>query len=187
MQIVIHWAAGLYGPVWRYASIEEAVRVMAAVAAGTLAAFGWLWLLDDITTLTLPLLTAPPVAALLILIGCGGVRFQSRLFALERQRTRAAKSVRALIVGAGSPGAALAYELSHTDSGRDVHVVGFVDDDVRLHGRSRARHPRARRHGRPRGAVPPAHGSTGSSSPYPTPAGSRRSRSSTAPFAPRPR
>ena len=136
MQIVIHWAAGLYGPVWRYASIEEAARVMAAVAAGTLAAFGWFWLLDDLTTLTLPLLTAPPVAALLILIGCGGVRFQSRLFALERQRTRAAKSVRAMIVGAGSPGAALAYELSHTDSGRDVHVVGFVDDDVRLYGRS---------------------------------------------------
>ena len=93
-QIVIHWAAGLYGPVWRYASIEEAVRVMAAVAAGMFAAFGWFWVLDDITTLTLPLLTAPPVAALLILIGCGGVRFQSRLFALERQRTRAAKSVR---------------------------------------------------------------------------------------------
>jgi FlaA1/EpsC-like NDP-sugar epimerase/dTDP-4-amino-4,6-dideoxygalactose transaminase len=136
MQIVIHWAAGLYGPVWRYASIEEAVRVMAAVAAGTFAAFGWLWILDDVTTLTLPVLTAPPVAALLILIGCGGVRFQSRLFALERQRTRASKSVRALIVGAGSSGAALAYEISHTDSGRDVHVVGFVDDNALLHRRS---------------------------------------------------
>ncbi len=136
LQIVVHRAAGLYGPVWRYASIEEAVRVMAAVAAGMFAAFGWLWVLDDITTLTLPVLTAPPVAALLILVGCGGVRFQSRLFALERQRTRAAKSVRALIVGAGSPGAALAYELSHTESGRDIHVVGFVDDDARLYHRS---------------------------------------------------
>ncbi|MGH9289165.1 MAG: aminotransferase class I/II-fold pyridoxal phosphate-dependent enzyme, partial [Acidimicrobiales bacterium] len=136
VQIVVHRAAGLYGPVWRYASIEEAVRVMAAVAAGMFAAFGWLWVLDDITTLTLPVLTAPPVAALLILVGCGGVRFQSRLFALERQRTRAAKPVKALIVGAGSPGAALAYELSHTESGHDVHVVGFVDDDARLHRRS---------------------------------------------------
>jgi FlaA1/EpsC-like NDP-sugar epimerase/dTDP-4-amino-4,6-dideoxygalactose transaminase len=136
LQLVVHWAVGLYGPVWRYASIEEAVRVMAAVAAGMLAAFGWFWVLDHITTLTLPILTAPPVAGLLVLIGSGGVRFQSRLFALERQRTRAAKSVRALIVGAGSAGAALAYELSHTDSGRDVQVVGFVDDDARLHGRS---------------------------------------------------
>jgi FlaA1/EpsC-like NDP-sugar epimerase/dTDP-4-amino-4,6-dideoxygalactose transaminase len=136
LQIVVHRAAGLYGPVWRYASIEEAVRVMAAVAFGLLAAFGWLWVLDSITTLTLPVLTAPPVAALMILVGCGGVRFQSRLFALERQRTRAAKPVKALIVGAGSPGAALAYELSHTESGHDVHVVGFVDDDALLHDRS---------------------------------------------------
>jgi FlaA1/EpsC-like NDP-sugar epimerase/dTDP-4-amino-4,6-dideoxygalactose transaminase len=136
VQIGVHWAAGLYGPVWRYASIEEAVRVMVAVAGGMVAAFGWLWALDQITTLTLPVLTAPPVAGLLILVGSGGVRFQSRLFALERQRTRAAKSMRALIVGAGSAGAALAYELSQTESGRDVHVVGFVDDNARLHGRS---------------------------------------------------
>jgi FlaA1/EpsC-like NDP-sugar epimerase/dTDP-4-amino-4,6-dideoxygalactose transaminase len=136
LQIVVHRAAGLYGPVWRYASIEEAVRVVAAVAFGMLAAFGWLWLLDGLTTLTLPVLTAPPVAALMILVGCGGVRFQSRLFALERQRTRAAKPVKAIIVGAESPGAALAYELSHTESGHDVHVVGFVDDDARLHDRS---------------------------------------------------
>jgi FlaA1/EpsC-like NDP-sugar epimerase/dTDP-4-amino-4,6-dideoxygalactose transaminase len=136
LQIGVHWVAGLYGPVWRYASIEEAVRVMAAVAGGMVAAFGWLWALDQVTTLTLPVLTAPPVAALLILVGSGGVRFQSRLFALERQRTRAAKSVRALIVGAGSPGAALAYELSQTESGRDVHVVGFVDDNALLHRRS---------------------------------------------------
>jgi FlaA1/EpsC-like NDP-sugar epimerase/dTDP-4-amino-4,6-dideoxygalactose transaminase len=136
LQIVIHWAAGLYGPVWRYASIEEAVRVIAAVAAGTLVAFGWFWVVDGVTTLELPQLTAPPVAALLVLIGCGGVRFQSLLFALERQRTRASKSVRALIVGAGSSGAALAYEISHTESGRDVQVVGFVDDNALLHRRS---------------------------------------------------
>jgi FlaA1/EpsC-like NDP-sugar epimerase/dTDP-4-amino-4,6-dideoxygalactose transaminase len=136
LQLVVHRAVGLYGPVWRYASIDEAARVMVAVAAGMVAGLGWLWVLDDSTTLKLPVFTAPPVAALLILVGCGGVRFQSRLFAIERQRTRAAKPVQALIVGAGSPGAALAYELSQTDSGRDVHVVGFVDDDSRLHRRS---------------------------------------------------
>jgi FlaA1/EpsC-like NDP-sugar epimerase/dTDP-4-amino-4,6-dideoxygalactose transaminase len=136
LQMAIHRAAGLYGPVWRYASVDEAVRVMTAVVVGMLVGFAWLAAVARVTDLELPILTAPPVAALLILVGCGGVRFQSRLFALERQRTRAPKSVRALIVGAGSPGAALAYEISHTDSGRDVQVAGFVDDDARLHGRS---------------------------------------------------
>ena len=136
LQLIVHRAVGLYGPVWRYASIDEAVRVMVAVVTGMVIGFVWLWAVDAATTLALPVLTAPPVAALLILVGCGGVRFQSRLFALERQRTRASKPVQALIVGAGSAGAALAYELSHTDAGRDVHVAGFVDDDPSLHRRS---------------------------------------------------
>jgi FlaA1/EpsC-like NDP-sugar epimerase/dTDP-4-amino-4,6-dideoxygalactose transaminase len=136
LQLVIHRTVGLYGPVWRYASIDEAVRVMAAVGAGMVTGFSWLWAIDRTTTLALPVFTAPLVAALLLLVGCGGVRFQSRLFALERLRTRGAKPVQALIVGAGSPGAALAYELSQTEPGRDVHVVGFVDDDSRLHRRS---------------------------------------------------
>jgi FlaA1/EpsC-like NDP-sugar epimerase len=106
------------------------------VAVGAVTGFVWLGAAGRIADVSLPVLTAPPVAALLILVGSGGVRFQSRLFALERQRDRAAKPVQALIVGAGSPGAALAYELSHTDAGLDVNVVGFVDDDARLHGRS---------------------------------------------------
>src|SRR5690606_29862067 len=84
----------------------------------------------------LPVYTAPSVAALLMLIGCGGVRFQARLFALERQRTRSEKPVRALIVGAGGAGAALAYELTHTSARHEVHVVGFVDDNPLLHRRS---------------------------------------------------
>jgi FlaA1/EpsC-like NDP-sugar epimerase/dTDP-4-amino-4,6-dideoxygalactose transaminase len=136
MQLGVHRAAGLYGPVWRYASIEEAVRVVAAVCIGIATAIFWLVGVSEVTGVQLPLFTAPPVAALIMLVGCGGVRFQSRLFALERQRSRQAKSIRALIVGAGSAGVALAYELSQADSGHDVHVVGFVDDDRRLHRRS---------------------------------------------------
>ena len=136
IQIVANRTAGLYGPVWRYASVEEGIRVVAAVAAGAIASAGALAITSRVVHVDLPMFTTPPVAALLMLLGCGGIRFQSRLFALERQRTRAEKSVRALIVGAGSPGAALAYELSQTESGRDMRVVGFVDDDAQLRHRS---------------------------------------------------
>jgi FlaA1/EpsC-like NDP-sugar epimerase/dTDP-4-amino-4,6-dideoxygalactose transaminase len=136
IQLGANLLAGLYGPVWRHASIDEAVRVVVAVLGGVTGSFAWLAVLGSTTALTLPTYSAPPVAALLMLLGCGGVRFQARLFALERQRARAVKPVRALIVGAGGAGAALAYELSHTSSGRDIHVVGFVDDDARLHRRS---------------------------------------------------
>ena len=58
----------------------------------------------DIRHMTLPLLSAPPVAALLILLGCGGIRFQARLFALERQRDGRSTRLRTLIVGASRRG-----------------------------------------------------------------------------------
>lgn len=138
IQLAVNRVAGLYGPVWRYASVEEAARVAGAVAGGGFASTVTLFSLAVATGNQFPLFTAPPVAVLLMLLGCGGIRFQSRLFALERQQTRARHpaAARALIVGAGGAGATLAYELSHTDAGHGLHLVGFADDDVDLAGRT---------------------------------------------------
>ncbi|GIU86613.1 MAG: hypothetical protein KatS3mg009_1128 [Acidimicrobiia bacterium] len=137
VQLVTNQLVGLYGPVWRYASVDEAVRVVAATAIGALTTTALLAGVSDLTGTTLPLLTAPAVAALITLLGCGGIRFQARLFALERQRSRAqdgTERLRTLIVGAGSAGASLALEL--TSSKRDeIELVGFVDDDPDLRGR----------------------------------------------------
>jgi len=72
-QLFVNQVMGLYGPVWRYASVEEAVRVVAAASIGIFAStFALAWY-ADVQHMTLPLLTAPPVAALLILLGCGGI------------------------------------------------------------------------------------------------------------------
>ena len=135
VQLVINQVMGLYGPVWRYASVEEAVRVVAAASTGIFAStFALAWY-ADLQHMTLPLLTAPPLAALLILLGCGGIRFQARLFALERQRDGKTTRMRTLIVGATDAGVALALELEGRVFG-DSLVVGFVDDDAHLVGRS---------------------------------------------------
>jgi FlaA1/EpsC-like NDP-sugar epimerase/dTDP-4-amino-4,6-dideoxygalactose transaminase len=135
VQLFVNQVMGLYGPVWRYASVEEAVRVVAAAGVGTFAStFALAWF-GDVQNTTLPLLTAPPVAALLILLGCGGIRFQARLFALERQRDGKSTRLRTLIVGATDAGVALALELEGRTFGDSV-VVGFVDDDTQLVGRS---------------------------------------------------
>lgn len=136
IQVVGHRLAGLYGPVWKYASVDEAFRVVAGVLGGSLMATTWIAVTAWLTETPYPFLTAPPLAAFLALLGCGGVRFQSRLFALERQQAREPGGLRTVIVGAGNAGAALAYELTHTESGRLAHVVGFIDDDPNLIGRS---------------------------------------------------
>ena len=88
IQVAGHRLTGLYGPVWRYASIEEGVRLLIAVIIGVAASTAALGVLARSVDIELPMFTTPAVATLLILLGCGGVRFQSRLFALERQRGR---------------------------------------------------------------------------------------------------
>ena len=135
-QLVANQLAGLYGPIWKYASVEEAARVVIAVACGAVASTIGLAVLDQFSDATLPVFTTPPVAALFVLLGCGGIRFQARLFALERQRVgKTDTRLRTLIVGSGSSGAALARELMSGDHA-DSRVIGFIDDNPELRGRS---------------------------------------------------
>ena len=135
-QLVTNRLAGLYGPVWRYASIEEATRVVVAVGAG--AALSWieLMILARTTDITVPVFTMPPIAALLILLGCGGIRFQARLFALERQSTRRNGHIRTVIVGTNNAGVGLARELDGSGGNGNLRLVGFVDGDRSLSHRS---------------------------------------------------
>ena len=140
--LLVNEAAGLYGPVWRYASNDEAVRVVLAVAIGTTLATLVTSLVAAHEGVGFSPLVTGSIAALGTFVGVGGVRFQSRFFAIERQRTRkpdeatAGPRSRALIVGAGDAGASLAYELSHQQASNTTDVIGFVDDDPRLAGRS---------------------------------------------------
>lgn len=141
ISLVVNSAAGLYGPVWRYASNDEAVRVVAAVAIGTTASTAVTTAVAVQQDVGLSPLVIASIAALGTFLGVGGVRFQSRFFAIERQRVRkpdpgVTKRTRALIVGAGDAGASLAYELSHLHPSNSTDIVGFVDDDARLTGRS---------------------------------------------------
>jgi len=135
-QLIVNRVTGLYGPVWRYASIEEATRVVVAVATGSALSFIELVVISQVTDVTVPVLTMPPIAALLILLGCGGIRFQARLFALERQNVRGDGHVRTIIVGTDSPGIALARELRADDANGHLRLVGFVNGDRSLSHRS---------------------------------------------------
>jgi FlaA1/EpsC-like NDP-sugar epimerase len=135
-QLISNRIAGLYGPVWKYASIEEATRVVVAVGGGAAVSFIELMIIAQVTDVTVPVLTMPPIAALLILLGCGGIRFQARLFALERQNVRSNGHIRTVIVGTDSPGIALARELRADDANDHLRLLGFVDGDRSLSHRS---------------------------------------------------
>jgi UDP-GlcNAc:undecaprenyl-phosphate GlcNAc-1-phosphate transferase len=120
---------GLYQGIWRYAGSREAASIVVGVAASEAVAFvlvlGAVHLGDFPATVFL-------LDALLCMLLIGVSRFAER--AIFRARTTLADRAgrRTLIVGAGRSGRSLVRELRETPGEK---VVGFVDDDPRLHRR----------------------------------------------------
>lgn len=134
--IVLHVSSnyifGLYGQMWRYASIQEARRVVIAgfsggfmvVAAGAIVARGS---------------RALPISVILggvvfSIVAFGAIRFQSRLFAVRR-RTAMIEPKRILLVGAGDAGALVLKDLQRNPS-VGLQPVGLIDDDLAKVGRA---------------------------------------------------
>jgi FlaA1/EpsC-like NDP-sugar epimerase len=134
---VIHLAAnhlfGLYGQMWRYASVPEARRV---ILAG-LTAGGFVVATDTLVIVGSHRLVPISVAilgALLALFGFGAVRFQARLFAFRRRHVIADRTT-VLIMGAGDAGALILRDILMNPS-IGLEPVGLVDDDPRKRGRA---------------------------------------------------
>jgi FlaA1/EpsC-like NDP-sugar epimerase len=134
--VAIHLAANLlfrlYGHMWRYASIEEARRVIgAAASAGAVVIVLGEFLSADERVLPLSVVV---FGAFLSLLGFGAVRFQSRLFAFRR-RTDAPAPKRVLVVGAGDAGSMVLRDIVRNPA-LALEPVAMVDDDPRKRGRS---------------------------------------------------
>jgi len=119
---------GNYGHVWRYASVEEAVRLAgASLAAGAtllvlVEGSRWTDVWDGVRPLPLSVLV---IGVLLTLGGMGALRFWSRLFSFRRMREAGGYGERALVVGVGEEAVHLARHRSVGSGG--IFVVGFVD------------------------------------------------------------
>jgi UDP-GlcNAc:undecaprenyl-phosphate GlcNAc-1-phosphate transferase len=120
---------GLYQGIWRYAGSREAASIVVGVGVSEAVAFG---LVVATTHLGDFPATVFVLDAFLCMALVGASRFGER--ALFRARSTFADRAgrRTLIVGAGRSGRSLLRELRETPGER---VVGFVDDDPRLHRR----------------------------------------------------
>lgn len=124
-----NYAFGLYGRVWRYASIQEARRIVAASGIAGVLLFG------GTIAAGRPLPTSVLVSGFILsLAGFGAVRFQSRLFALRRREVVPPKRKRVLVVGGGDLGAGIVRDML-ADPSCGLYPVGIVDDDARKHGK----------------------------------------------------
>jgi len=132
IHLAVNRLFGLYGQMWRYASVLEARRV---VLAG-LTSGGFVVAADTIATDPLrPVpLSVAILGSMLSIMGFGAVRFQSRLFAFRR-RQAVGDRTRVLLVGAGDAGAMILKDVLENPS-LGLRPVGIVDDDVRKVGRA---------------------------------------------------
>ena len=141
LHLVCNWAMGLYGQMWRHASVLEARRVL---LAGLFSLIGVMTIdVFVIRTKHYPLpLSVLVIGCGLSLAGFGAIRFQSRLFAFRRREQDAHPKIeeptRALLMGVGNAGARVLADIVRDRSMRLV-VVGLVDDDrkkqnLSLHG-----------------------------------------------------
>ncbi len=122
---------GLYGQMWRYASVREARRV----AIAGLAAGGVIVGVNLLAGAPRPLpISVVGLGAVLSLLAFGAIRFQSRLLAFHRP-SAAREARRVLIVGAGDAGAMVLNDILHNPS-LGLEAVGILDDDRRKASRS---------------------------------------------------
>lgn len=126
--LAVNWLWGLYGQIWRHASVLEARRIL---LAGLTTAIVFV-LADTAFSRPLPLsVVALGVVTSTMLAGI--VRFQSRLFGLAKLASEQ-QHVRVAVLGANSAGAALVRDMLRSPESGLLPVV-ILDDDPRTHGR----------------------------------------------------
>jgi FlaA1/EpsC-like NDP-sugar epimerase len=132
IHVLANYLFGLYGQMWRYASVREARQIVVAGATAAtvvLAASEVLGGRERLFPLSVVIL-----GVVLSLLGFGAIRFQSRLFAFRRRHV-VDEPTRVLVMGAGDAGAMVLRDiLLHPDVG--LRPVGVIDDDPRKVGRT---------------------------------------------------
>ena len=132
--LVVHLVSnstwGLYRQMWRHASVVEARQVLLADLVA-LAVLVPVYFAVDRSRVPLSVVVMGAVLTMLLV---GGIRFQSRLFAVRKHAdVPASPGMRVAVVGAGEAGASIVREMLRTPSAGMVPVAIF-DDDPRKHG-----------------------------------------------------
>jgi FlaA1/EpsC-like NDP-sugar epimerase len=129
LALPIFITSGLYRAIFRYSGLPAMVAVGRAMLlyGVAFAAIFTFWGVDGVPR------TVGLIQPILLLLLVGASRAAARVWlgGLYHQQLRKASLPQALIYGAGSAGRQLASAMA---SSPEIRVVGFLDDDDRLHG-----------------------------------------------------
>jgi FlaA1/EpsC-like NDP-sugar epimerase len=127
LAVISNLAWGLYGQVWKHASLFEARRLVLSGLSLTSVLVLFEWKSRDVPISVI--VTGAIVATFLMAL----LRFQSRLFSFRRASGE--PGMRAIVFGAGDAGARLVNEMLRNPRA-GFRPVAIVDQDRSLHGRS---------------------------------------------------
>ena len=120
---------GLYRRFWRFASVEDLVRV---VMAGVVATFALLFLRLMATSFNIFEVNVPRsvplIDGILSVLLFGAIRFSPRLAEITLRAPPEGKQNRVLVVGAGVAGQSLVRDLQ-ANSELKMQLAGYLDDD----------------------------------------------------------
>lgn len=130
LQAVVFWRFGLYRGIWRFASIPDLKRILAAISVAALGVMAVLVIVRLPMVVPRSVLVLDPILLILMM---GGSRFayrawkEHRLYGLSQLQGEPV-----LVLGAGEATVTLLKELERSVQWR---VVGLLDDKVGMQGR----------------------------------------------------
>lgn len=130
VMVLINYGLGLYRSLWRYASVDELVKVVLATTAGSAVNF----LIAYLFQLGIPR-SVHAISWMLIILLAGGSRMSYRVLRRYKAKLRkdSPSSKRVMIVGAGDAGSMVIRELKNHAVGEYEPVV-VIDDSRWKHG-----------------------------------------------------
>jgi len=131
LQTVVLWNTGLYKGLWRFASFQDMWNIARAAVFGTILIISSLAIMrGSVLREWLQTLLIYPVL-LFVLLGLPRMCYRFWKDSNLPQPREIGGLKKVLILGAGHSGALLERELRHRGG---FHILGFLDDNVRLRG-----------------------------------------------------
>lgn len=131
-KIVVFYLFGLYKTIWKYASVDEMLKIVSACVVANIASISTLaFLQTSLPRSVYAMMTVFDIALI------GGFRFSLRTVnekLSHRAKDDGKKIIRVMIVGAGDAGAMILKEFKNHYS-YQYRVVAFVDDDKTKQGK----------------------------------------------------
>lgn len=127
LSLVVFVAYGMYHRIWHYARVRDLVAIVGAVSLSVALMF----VLDIFMGIRIP----RSIYVLSWMLTIGGIGMSRLAFKInwDNWTGNEGGKKRVLIVGAGDAGAMMVREIEQNDDAI-LHIVGFIDDDLRKQG-----------------------------------------------------